>query len=438
MGYAGHILEIISEIIWGYPVLILMLGGGIYLSARMGFPQIHLIKIFKSTFIALLKKNGKSAGENKGISQFQGFSTALAATAGTGSIVGVGTAMALGGAGAVFWMWISAFFGMTLSYTENILGVKYCRKTGISGAMSYMEKGLNSKWLAIIFAVFCALASLGMGNMAQSNAISTSCEDAFSIPLPITGVILTLLIFIIITGKDRLARCTEKLVPFVALFYIIGSFIVIIKNHSLLGNAFSRIFSSAFSLKSAAGGGAGFAVKQACIIGLRRGAFSNEAGLGSTVAVHSSCRVKDPKTQGNWGMAEVFADTMILCTVTALVILVSGVEIGEGGPDMICSAFSTGLGSFGAVFMAVSMILFAFATIAGWFFIGQSAWKYIFPKSDLIYKAIFIFCVFAGSVSSLSLVWGISDIFNGLMALPNLTAVLLLSNEAIREHRKNC
>ncbi|MDO5124973.1 MAG: amino acid carrier protein [Ruminococcus sp.] len=427
------ILEKISGVIWGYPVLILMLGGGIYLSFRMGFPQIHFIKILRSTFFALLKKDKKSDNEQGGISQFQSFATSLAATAGTGSIVGVGTAIAIGGAGAVFWMWVSAFFGMALSYTENFLGVKYSQKSGFSGAMLYMEKGLDSKWLAILFAVFCTLASLGMGNMAQSNAISVSCKETFSIPLPVSGVIIAFLIAIIISGKDRLAKCTEKLVPFMALFYIIGSLVVIITHRSELLDAFYKIFDSAFCTESVAGGGAGFAIKQACIVGLKRGAFSNEAGLGSTVAVHASCRSKNAKTLGNWGMAEVFVDTIILCTVTALVILVSGVEIGDGGPEMICAAFSTGLGEFGSVFMAVSMILFAFATITGWFFIGQSAWSYIFPEKCMIYKLIFTICVFIGSVSSLSVVWSISDIFNGLMALPNLTAILLLStNKSVK------
>ena len=429
--------DMLSQIIWGYPVLILMLGGGVYLTFKMRFPQIHFVKIFKSTFLALLKKDNKSADEKSGLSQFQTFATSLAATAGTGSIVGVGTAISLGGVGAIFWMWVSAFFGMALSYTENILGVKYSAKSKLSGAMVYMEKGLESKWLAILFAFFCVLASLGMGNMAQSNAISSSCKDAFGIPLHISGLVLTVLTVIIISGKDRLARCTEKLVPFMALFYIVGSLIVIIRHGNAFGDAISRIFSSAFSLKSATGGSAGFMIKRACIVGLRRGAFSNEAGLGSTVAVHASCRTKEPKTLGNWGMAEVFADTMILCTVTALVIIMSGVKIGDGGPDVICAAFSTGLGSFGGVFMALSMILFAFATITGWFYIGLSAWNYILPEKSNIYKALFAVCVFIGSVLSLAAVWSLSDIFNGLMALPNLTAILLLSKEAIAEHKKH-
>lgn len=421
------IIENISQTIWGCPVLILMIGGGIYLTFKTGFPQLRFIKIFRTTFLSLFSKANKSGSKGGYLSQFQGFSTALAATAGTGSIVGVGTAIAIGGPGAIFWMWISAFFGMALSYVENVLGIKYGNKTGIRGAMSYMEAGLDSKWLAILFALFCTLASFGMGNMAQSNSISSACEETFSIPPVLCGIILSVLIAFIIFGKNRLARCTEKLVPFMTLFYIIGSLIVIIKHRHELGSAFDTIFRSAFNITSVAGGGIGFTIKQACVTGLRRGVFSNEAGLGSTVAVHSSCDVKDPKVQGYWGIVEIFIDTIILCTLTALVILVSGVPVGDGGSDMICKAYASGLGNFGSVFMAISMVLFAFATIVGWFFIGKSAWEYIFPRQVLAYKIIFIAFVFLGCVSSLSLVWGISDIFNGLMALPNLMAILLLS-----------
>ena len=427
MDRVTEIIDTISRTIWGYPVLILMIGGGIYLSFRSGFPQLRFIKIFRATFLSLFSKADKSGTKASYLSQFQGFSTALAATAGTGSIVGVGTAIAIGGPGAIFWMWISAFFGMALSYTENVLGLKYYKKTGIRGAMSYMEGGLDSKWLAVLFALFCTLASFGMGNMAQSNSISSACEETFSIPPILCGIILSALTAFIIFGKNRLAKCTEKLVPFMTLFYIIGSLIVIIKHLNELGSAFRTIFSSAFSIGSVAGGGIGFTLKQACVTGLRRGVFSNEAGLGSTVAVHSSCDVKDPKTQGYWGIVEIFIDTIILCTMTALVLLVSGTPIGDGGSDIICRAYASGLGRFGSSFMAISMVLFAFATIVGWFFIGKSAWEYIFPKQVLAYKIIFIAFVFLGCVSSLSLVWGISDIFNGLMALPNLVAILLLS-----------
>ena len=429
MNKAEQIIEFVSQAIWGYPVLILMIGGGIYLSFKMKFPQIRVFRIIKTIKKSLYSLGDKKDG--KGITQFQGFSTALAATVGTGSIVGVGTAIAIGGAGAVFWMWVSAFFGMALSYKENILGVEYGKKTGITGAMSYIEKGLDSKWLAILFALFCTLASLGMGNMTQSNSISSACKKAFNLSPVACGILLTIIVAFIILGKNRLGRCTEKLVPLMSLFYILGAVVVIIKFHNRIPSAFETIIKSAFGLDSVVGGTVGYGLKQACITGLRRGAFSNEAGLGSTVAVHSSCEIKDPETQGCWGIAEVFIDTMIICTLTALVILVSDVEIKNGGSEVICSAFSKGLGDFGEIFMAVSMVLFAFATIIGWFFIGKSAWEYVFPKKSAVYKIIFLVCVLIGSELSLSIVWGISDIFNGLMALPNLIAILLLSSERV-------
>ncbi|MGN1113709.1 MAG: alanine/glycine:cation symporter family protein [Oscillospiraceae bacterium] len=428
---ADRIIESISQAIWGYPVLILMLGGGIYLTLKLKFPQLHFKSNLKNARQSLCHKDGKSDS----LTQRQGIATALAATVGTGSITGVGTAIAIGGAGAIFWMWVSAFFGMALSYAENVLGVEYCQKTGIAGAMAYMEKGLHSKWLAVLFALFCALASLGMGNMSQSNSIAAACESQFNIPPKICGAIITLIITFIMLGKKRAAKCTEKLVPIMALLYILGSLAVIIRFHSRLGNAFSEIFSSAFGLKAAAGGGIGFAVKQAVVTGLRRGVFSNEAGLGSTVAIHSSCQMKSPEVQGCWGMIEVFIDTMVICTLTALVLLVSGTDIKDGGSDIICNAFSNGLGSIGGIFIAISVILFAFATIVGWFFIGERAWHYIFPQSSFFYKWLFALCVFIGSFASLETVWGISDIFNGLMALPNLTAVLMLY--AKRQHSTN-
>lgn len=438
MEQLSNICRRISSVIWGYPVLILMLFTGIYLTVRMGFMQLHIIKIFKSTIGTLFKKKSGSAIEKSkgGFSQLQGFSTALAATVGTGSIAGVGTAIASGGRGALFWLWVSAFFGMALSYTENLLGVKYCEKSASKGAMVYMEKGLHSKWLAVIFAVFCALASLGMGCMAQSNSISSACEGAFSIPPQISGALLLAITAIIIMRTDRLGKFTEKLVPLMSLFYIGGSLIVIFKNLSALPEALSGIFREAFSPRSAAGGFSGYLITSV-ITGLKRGAFSNEAGLGTTVAVHSSCEIKDAKTQGMWGMAEVFIDTMIICTLTAITLFVSGIEISDGGADVICKAFSQGgLGGFGEAFIALSVILFAFATITGWFFIGKSAWEYIFPRKSRLYKMIFLICVFLGAVSSLSIVWELSDIFNGLMAIPNLIALLLLSDEAVRIHRE--
>lgn len=432
------ICQKISSVIWGYPVLALMLIAGIYLSVRMGFPQLHLIKIFRSTIGTLFKKNPDSAAEksNGSLSQLRGFSTALAATVGTGSIAGVGAAVAAGGRGAIFWLWVSAFFGMALSYTENILGVKYCKNSKIKGAMSYMEKGLDSKWLAMIFAVCCTLASLGMGCMAQSNSITSVCSGSFYIPMPLTAAVVVILTAFAISGSRRHGKLIERLVPLMSLFYIAGSLIVICKNCAYLPSAFRDIFREAFNFRSAAGGFSGFAVNSAIAVGLKRGTFSSEAGLGSTVAIHSSCEIKDPKTQGTWGMAEVFADTVIICTLTALVLFTGGVDISDGGADVICKAFASGLGSFGEIFVGISILLFAFATIIGWFFIGLKAWEYLAPGKTKIYKIIFLACACAGAVTSVSLVWEISDIFNGLMAIPNLTALLLLSNEAIAEHKK--
>lgn len=437
MQQLSEILAKISSVIWGYPVLILMLAAGIYLSVLMRFPQLHVIKIFKSTIGTLFKKNNDPALENTGgaLSQLQTFSTALAATVGTGSVAGVGTAIATGGKGAIFWLWISAFFGMALSYAENLLGVKYCSDAKVKGAFVYMEKGLCSKWLAVSFAFFCALASLGMGCMAQSNSISSACSGAFSVPPYISGAVVLIICAAAVLGKNGPARLAEKLVPVMSLFYIAGAAAVIIINADKLPLAVSGIFSEAFSVRSASGGFSGYMVT-AVITGLKRGAFSNEAGLGSTVAVHSSCCVKDPKTQGAWGMTEVFIDTMIISTVTALAVFVSGADISDGGADAVCAAFSQGgLGSLGEAFIAVSIVMFAFATIIGWFFIGQKGWEYVFPKRSSLFTVIFLICVFLGSVSALSVVWELSDIFNGLMAIPNLTALLLLSKEAAAIHR---
>lgn len=431
----------ISSVIWGYPVLILMLAAGIYLTVLMRFPQIHIIRIFRSTIGTLFKKSSEPASERSGgaLSQLQTFSTALAATVGTGSVAGVGTAIAVGGKGAIFWLWVSAFFGMALSYAENLLGAKYCADSKVKGAFVYMEKGLSSKWLALLFAFFCALASLGMGCMTQSNSISSACKGAFSIPPFVSGAAVLIVSAAAVSGRNSPAKLAERLVPVMSLFYVVGAAAVIIMNVEKLPCALSGIFAEAFSFSAASGGFSGYMLST-IITGLKRGAFSNEAGLGSTVAVHSSCCVKDPKTQGAWGMTEVFIDTMVISTLTALAVFVSGADISDGGADAVCAAFSQGgLGSLGEAFIAVSIVMFAFATMIGWFFIGQKAWEYIFPKRTRLFKAVFLICVYLGSVSALSVVWELSDIFNGLMAIPNLTALLLLSKEAADIHKgKRC
>lgn len=413
------IIEKVSNLLWGFPVLALLLGGGIYLTVKCGFPQIHIIKIFSETFKTIFADKG----EKQGISQLQGFSTALAATVGTGSVVGVGAAIFAGGRGAVFWMWVSAFIGMAVSYCENYLGVKYSQCTKLTGAMSYLSK--TGKYTAVLYAVFCVLSSLGMGNMAQANSVVSAAQEGFGTPLHITAFILVVFTALTVSGKNTTARVCEKLVPLMALFFILGSLYIIFTNPVRTANAFMGIFADAFKIKSFAGG----VIGTACLEGIKRGAFSNEAGLGSTVAVHSSCNIKSPQTQGIMGMAEVFIDTIVICTLTALVIIISGVDFTQ---DCAVKSYCAVSGQAGRIFIASALILFAFATIAGWFFIGEKAWNYLFPKSQLIYRLASVICVFVGAVYSPEIIWAVSDIFNALMALPNMAGVLILSKQIKR------
>ncbi|MGN0594934.1 MAG: alanine/glycine:cation symporter family protein [Hominimerdicola sp.] len=419
-----NIINKINEFIWGVPVLFLMLGGGIFLTFRLRFIQARPVSIFRKTILTLRRKKGC---EGSNLSQLQAFSTSLAATVGTGSIVGVGTAICTGGSGAIFWLWVSAFFGMALSYCENYLGVKYGKNSKICGAMSYLEKVGKGKALACIYAVFSVLASLGMGNMTQANSVISSAKEGFNISPEISALALLFFTAFIVAGSKRPAKLCEKLVPFMAIFFIGGSLVILLKKPVETGEQLCSIVKNAFSFKAVAGGSIGAFVSNVVVQGLKRGAFSNEAGLGSTVAVHSSCENRSEDTQGTWGMTEVFIDTMIICTLTALVILVSGISPDQ--PDIALKAYCAGLGEIGKRFMSMSLILFALATLVGWFFIGEKSWKYLFPKGGFTYKLVYIIAVYIGSVESLDIVLGISDIFNGLMAIPNLIGVLALSKE---------
>lgn len=415
------------------PVIILMLGTGIYFTVATGFFQLRGIRTI------LRKTVGKCFGEKKeGSSQLspvQAFFTSLAATVGTGSVTGVAAALATGGAGAVFWMWVSALFGMMTAFAENVLGGLFRKElpdgTKCGGAMYYMEKGLGSKALGRVFAFCCVLASLGMGNMAQSNSISTALSQYKIPPAAVGAVIAAAIGFVIFGSKKRAGGVSEKLVPFMAGFYIIGCVIAAVMNYRAIIPCFKQIFSEAFNLRSAVGGGLGTVIST----GFRRGIFSNEAGLGTTVAVHGSSTVTDPCEQGMWGIFEVFIDTIVICTLTAVVILTSGASYSSGGSDVVVRAFESGFNGFGGIFVAASIVLFAFATLIGWSFIGTQAWEYLFPKGRNFYKAAFTACVFVGAVSGLDIVWGISDTFNGLMIIPNLAAVMLLRKTVLSEFR---
>lgn len=328
----------VNGVVWGIPMLILIIGTGIYMSVRTGFFQITRIKTWANeTFLAIFKKKSVTkTDEKKAITQFQALSTALAATIGTGNIAGVATAVCIGGPGAVFWMWISALFGMMTSFSENVLGIFFRKKNEhgewSGGAMYYLEEGLKEKKglrhiakpLSVLFAIFCVLASFGIGNMAQSNSISSAMQSNFNIPTVVTGVVLAVIAALVVLGGiKRIAKVTEKLVPFMAIFYIAGCLIIFVMNFRHIPYVFSSIFKSAFSFSAVAGGVGGYIIKRAVTMGFKRGVFSNEAGLGSSVMVNCASDVKEPVIQGMWGIFEVFFDTIIVCTLTAFVILSS-------------------------------------------------------------------------------------------------------------------
>lgn len=441
-----HFIEWINQsvnnFVWGPPMLALLLLTGVYMSIRTRFFQLRKFPfVLKQTIFAIFQdKKVTKTKDHKSISQFQALSTALAATIGTGNIVGVATAITAGGPGAVFWMWVSAFFGMMTSYSENVLGIYFRKKDRHGewegGPMMYLQYGLHAKWLAVVFAVFCLFASFGIGNIAQINSISTALNTSLHVPTYITGVVLALLVgFIVIGGLKRIASVTEKLVPFMAILYILGAFALIAVNYKSIPSAFYSIVTEAFSLESVGGGVFGFVMAQAIRFGLARGVFSNEAGLGSAVMVHTSSDVKEPVRQGIWGIFEVFVDTIIICTLTALVILTSGIPIDGSleGSQMTMAAFQKGFGVFGSVFMSVAILLFAFSTVLGWSFYGQRATEYLAGKKAVpYYKFLFVVVVLVGAMSSVQLVWDLSDTFNGLMAIPNLIGVLLLSPYVIK------
>ncbi len=445
----------INGFVWGVPMLVLLVGTGIVMTfVTKWFQIVHAKQWFSKTIGSVFKKDSKARdrSDKHSISQFQSLCTALAATVGTGNIAGVATAIVAGGPGAVFWMWFAAFFGMMTNYSENVLGI-YFRRRNIKGdwcggAMYYLEDGLGGKKnmravgkiLAILFSIFAVLASFGIGNLAQVNTISANLNMVFSVNPYLTGVVLvTLVALIIIGGLKRIASVTERLVPFMVVIYILGTITIFIMHITKIGAIFAAIFKFAFGFKAVAGGVVGITVKKAVTMGFKRGVFSNEAGLGSSVMVHSASNVKEPVVQGMWGVFEVFADTIIVCTLTAFAILSSGLvdlstgEVAKGveGGTMVATVFQSTFGQVGAYFVAIAIFMFAFSTVLGWSFYGTKAWEYLFgTKSTVAYKIVFTAIVFVSAIipdTYAKLPWDISDTFNGLMAIPNLIGVLSLS-----------
>ncbi|MBR1635468.1 MAG: alanine:cation symporter family protein [Lachnospiraceae bacterium] len=455
---------VINSLVWGWPALILLGSVGVLMTCLTKFFQLtHFRHWIDNTLGAIFHEDHVTGHtQDKSISQFQSLCTALAATVGTGNIVGVAGAIATGGPGSVFWMWLIAFFGMMTNYSENVLGILYRRKgedgSWHGGAMYYLKDGLGAKKgcktigavFAILFSCFCLLASFGIGNMSQvnsmvSNIVAAGKSVGVAIPEIAVGIFLFIAVsMVILGGIKRVASITEKLVPFMVILYFLGTFTIILTHATAIPAIFAAIFKGAFSIKAAAGGGFGAGIVLTMKMGFKRGVFSNEAGLGSSVMVHSSSNVKEPVRQGMWGIFEVFADTIIVCTLTAITILSSDVidlstgqltPVGEevGSSSFVSHAFSNMFGPAGSIFVALAILLFAYSTVLGWSHYGSTACHYLFgEKSVSIYRIVFVIIVLAGSVMTAQLAWDISDTFNGLMMLPNLIGVLVLSPQVAK------
>lgn len=568
-GVISDVNGMINEWVWGVPMLVLILSTGILMTFRTKFFQIRRAKdVSNETFLAIFKNRAVTkTKDKKAISQFQALSTALAATIGTGNIAGVATAITVGGPGAIFWMWVSAFFGMMTNFSENVLGIFYRRKNSNNewsgGAMYYINDGLGAKKnmktfakvLACLFAVFCILASFGIGNMTQINSIADAMHSNFGISTLITGVVLAIVAALVVVGGiKRIGQVTEKLVPFMAFAYIIATLVVFIGNWRMIPYVFGSIFSDAFNFAAIGGGVGGYVIKRAITMGFKRGVFSNEAGLGSSVMVHSASDVKEPVIQGMWGIFEVFFDTIIVCTLTAFVLLSSSTNVatqeeafanvttkdttfsiaehmeedediplidkhynlfalkknanGEckllsekpdncdsvevsvygntyyvelmneeecteedyvytnimsvkanallddngkvvkdaagnpvpssitisqiNGVSLVTYALSERFGDIAGKVLSIAILLFAFSTVLGWSFYGTKAVEYLFgTKSTYVYKVIFVSFIVVGATLNLSLAWEIADTLNGLMAIPNLIAVIALSGTVV-------
>ena len=450
MDIISSIVGKINGFLWDFALLFLLCGTGIYFTIRLKFVQIAKFKDGWDRTFGGLSLRGKAA-DKEGMSSFQSLATAIAAQVGTGNLAGAATALIAGGPGAIFWMWLSAFFGMATIFVEASLGQQYKTVTesgnAIGGPAYYIKaafKGVFGKFLAGLFAIFIILALGFMGNMVQSNSISGAFVNAFPQIKPIyIGIACALVAaFIFIGGLKRIASFAEKTVPIMALFYIIGSVIILIMNIKNLPSSIVLIFTSAFNPQAVIGGGLGIGVQQAMRYGVARGLFSNEAGMGSTPHAHALAKVKHPCEQGVVAMIGVFFDTFVVVTLTALVILssdilqtkiypldtVSAIPETLKGVGLPQAAFSNGFGFFGVVFVAVCLLFFAFTTIIGWYFFGEQNVKYLFgEKAVKVYAVLVVGFILLGSVLKVDLVWDLADCFNGLMVIPNLLGILALS-----------
>lgn len=434
-----EVLDQISGMVWGPVTIILLVGTGIYITLIVKAIQVRKF-LYSWGLISGRYDNPEDHGE---VTHFQALSAALSATIGTGNIAGVGTAIAMGGPGAVFWMWVTAVFGMSLKYAECLLSLKYreIHPDGVVGAgpMYYLEKGLGQKWLGILFAFFATIASFGIGNMVQANSVAEPVYTHFGIPKLVTGLIIGALVFaVIVGGIKRIGQVASRLVPFMAIVYVAGGIIIIFTRLDAIPEAMALIFSQAFTGSAATGGFLGATVAQVIRFGVARGVFSNESGLGSAPIAHGAAKTEEPVREGLVAMLGPFIDTIVICSMTALVIILTGAySSGETGADLTAKAFNMGISGFGGYIVAFGIIFFAFSTAISWSYYGDRCIDYLFGKKLVTpYRIIYCILLPVGAYIKLESVWAVSDIFNAMMAWPNLIGLIFLSPVVIRMTRE--
>lgn len=438
MDYLNAFFTTLSSLLWGWPMIALLLGTHVFLTIRLRFPQLKILKAIKLS----VKRDKDASGD---VSQFGALATALAATIGTGNIVGVATAISLGGPGAVFWCWLTGVFGIATKYGEGLLAIKYRETTAdgrmLGGPMYALEKGLGWKWMAVLFAIFTACASFGIGSTVQANAIATITHEAYGVSTTIVGIAVSLLIAaVVLGGVKSIAKVCGFLVPFMAIFYVLGCIYILSVNGSYVWPAIKLIVESAFSPQAASGGFAGTSVMLAARYGISRGLFSNESGMGSAPIVAAAARTRNPVRQALVSSTGTFWDTVVICAITGVVIVSSILAYPDisytDGATLTKMAFDK-IPYVGKPLLSFGLLTFAFSTILGWSYYGERAVEYLKGKRwMLVYRVLFIISIFAGSVANLNVVWNLSDCTNALMAIPNLISLLLLNGVIVHETRK--
>ena len=433
------IVSKINAFAWGPPMLILLVGTGFWLTLNL--KGLQFTKLGHALYLALIKRK-EDSDEPGDITHFQALMTALAATVGTGNIAGVATAIAIGGPGALFWMWITGLVGMATKYAEAILAVKYrevdAKGEMCGGPMYYISKGLNMPWLGTVFAVFASIAAFGIGNMVQANSVADAVEATFHVPFWATGAVLMVLsAMVILGGIKSIAKVTSLLVPIMIVFYVVAALFIIFANITEVPAALAFIVKQAFNPTAAVGGFAGATIMMAIRFGVARGVFSNESGLGSAPIAAAAAQTKNPTTQALVSMTQTFIDTLVVCTMTGLVLILTGAwSNGQTGAELTTTAFNIGFPGGGYI-VTIGIILFAYSTILGWCYYGEKSIEYLFGvKSVLPYRIVFILFIGVGAVAKLSLVWNISDTLNGLMAVPNLIGLIMLTPVVVSETKK--